>query len=563
MKKERKKGSKVVVKSTPPKKKSSLGLILMIVGILVILILIVAILVAVYFLIQPKATERSLEVDANILQATVYNESICMLSLADSINIINIKNLKFVFENSSYIASEFKKDYEIKAIDLGLKNFKAIETVSVEIEYKPIITPTLNGTTPQTNVTPNCTDGIKNGGETGIDCGGSCKPCITAPKPEPSPSPSPSCTAKTCADYTGQCGSFDNDCEGTITCGCEVEFTCWRGEGTNNVCVNDSVIASCTDSDEIDRDIKGNVTLGADVFEDVCDINTNLSEYYCYYNGTGFEARIETFECASGCLDGKCIVPSCTNDAGCTSLSEACGTGKCNLSGECYVDYNLTTDVCRSNVGECDAVETCQGDSVDCPADINETDETACTGGTCQGGVCTASTTCLELSESNSVNYLTKDEWCVIIGAENVTLDCGEYAIFNDGSIDGIYSEYSYTTIINCKIRNSNHGIYLYNSDSNILDNVNLSYNDYGLYLVSSNSNIINNNLFCSNVVSNVSCDSDQTEFLENRCEGTCGSMACNDSCYGFGGGGGAGGGIESINPFAGLWNWLKGLFGF
>ena len=34
--------------------------------------------------------------------------------------------------------------------------------------------------TPTTQVTPTCTDGIQNQGETGVDCGGPCPPCTTS-----------------------------------------------------------------------------------------------------------------------------------------------------------------------------------------------------------------------------------------------------------------------------------------------------------------------------------------------------------------------------------------------
>lgn len=49
-----------------------------------------------------------------------------------------------------------------------------------------------NTGTPPDTTTPSCNDGIRNGNETGIDCGGDCKACTT-PEPDPDPDPQNNC----------------------------------------------------------------------------------------------------------------------------------------------------------------------------------------------------------------------------------------------------------------------------------------------------------------------------------------------------------------------------------
>jgi hypothetical protein len=92
-----------------------------------------------------------------------------------------------------------------------------------------------------------CSDGIKNGAETDVDCGGpDCPPCATG-KACQSASDCASgmcsggvCVVKTCADYPGQCGTLSNGCGGSIVCNtCTVGQTCNAG-----VCCN---LKTCAD----------------------------------------------------------------------------------------------------------------------------------------------------------------------------------------------------------------------------------------------------------------------------------------------------------------------------
>jgi hypothetical protein len=86
---------------------------------------------------------------------------------------------------------------------------------------------------------PTCSDGIKNEGETDVDCGGpNCPPCATGKACESGTDCVSGtcsggicvCVLKTCADYPGQCGTLPNGCGGSIVCNpCTGVQTCNAG----------------------------------------------------------------------------------------------------------------------------------------------------------------------------------------------------------------------------------------------------------------------------------------------------------------------------------------------
>ncbi len=99
--------------------------------------------------------------------------------------------------------------------------------------------------------------------------------------------------------------------------------------------------------------------------------------------------------CTSGICNstGNCVeLINCTIDSNCSYLTAVCGTGLCNQTiKQCYVAYNLSTTLCRNNLSECDAVETCSGNSVSCQDDLNKSNGVSCSIGACQNGKCSAS----------------------------------------------------------------------------------------------------------------------------------------------------------------------------
>jgi hypothetical protein len=75
----------------------------------------------------------------------------------------------------------------------------------------------------------------------------------------------------------------------------------------------------------------------------------------------------------------------------CGDFNSICGASFCNSSdNKCYIDYNLTTDVCRTSAGECDLADYCSGSSINC---VNS----YVSGGTvCSTGICDGNGNCVE-----------------------------------------------------------------------------------------------------------------------------------------------------------------------
>ena len=77
---------------------------------------------------------------------------------------------------------------------------------------------------------------------------------------------------------------------------------CSKGTPTGNVVAVDSVIKACQDSDNgINKDTKGIVSVGDEIYSDSC-VSGLLVEYYC---DEGNKAN-QNIRCANGCSNGKC-----------------------------------------------------------------------------------------------------------------------------------------------------------------------------------------------------------------------------------------------------------------
>jgi hypothetical protein len=95
-------------------------------------------------------------------------------------------------------------------------------------------------------------------------------------------------------------------------------------------------------------------------------------------------------QCASDfCVDGVC----CNNDCGgtavdCQACNQSGSIGTCSLLG--------AETPCRPSAGECDAVESCSGSSIECPPDSPAPAGSACgdDGNACTEDVCDAAATC-------------------------------------------------------------------------------------------------------------------------------------------------------------------------
>lgn len=165
---------------------------------------------------------------------------------------------------------------------------------------------------------------------------------------------------------------------------------------------------------------------------------------------------------------------------------------------------------------------------------------------------------CGVLSEENEVYYLNKSilhsgkSDCIIIAANNITLDCLDNSIISSSEYDvaGIFSKASKTKIKNCYVREfkNGSGIYLNNSDQSIIGYNTIKKNKNGIVLASKNvrlaynvvdlntvgikvegeNNIINNNDICFNSLHDVECEKSQ-DFQNNICDS---GTLCGGDCF-------------------------------
>lgn len=149
----------------------------------------------------------------------------------------------------------------------------------------------------------------------------------------------------------------------------------------------------------------------------------------------------------------------------------------------------------------------------------------------------------------------------LLIGRNNVVLDCAGYTISGNNTGRGVYNNgFDNVTIRNCTLHYFNtgaysrysanstienvflnrnyYGIYLYYNSNTGLYNNTASYNSYGTY-ISSNNNITNilNNTFCSNMFTDLFLSSSS---LNNSGDNTCiiledetnnNTVTCNTTC--------------------------------
>ena len=269
-----------------------------------------------------------------------------------------------------------------------------------------------------TCVAANCSDGKKNQGETGVDCGGDPKTTGCADRCGTSQGcndksdcisgvcTGSSCQAPTCKDgvMNGNEGGPDcgaacqpNLCSNTTTCLCDANVTCnGPGDCQSGVCSKDAsgnyttcAAATCTDG------VKNGTESCA------ADTGGGCSKKCSEGSACNVAADCDPSVANIDCISGICSVPSCKDtaiDGLETDLN--CGGGQCApcANGKtCKVAADCTSSVCADDgtgIKRC-ATPTC-GDST-----INEGESGVDCGGTspcnkCGTGLgCTANSDCL------------------------------------------------------------------------------------------------------------------------------------------------------------------------
>ena len=249
--------------------------------------------------------------------------------------------------------------------------------------------------------TPSCMDGQKNGAETDVDCGGTCpkcddqKKCAAAGDCKSGNCMNGACAAATCMD------GIKNDDETDADCGGPRCPKCGDGKGCSGAgdCSGDScVMGKCAQANCQDLTRNGSET----------DVDCGGPCPKCK-DGQGCKA---SGDCGSGlCANGRCAMPTC-QDAIKNGLETDtdCGGGscpKCEDGQGCAANGDCTGGVCSG--GKCatpscmDGVKNGGETDVDCGGKScgNCKDGQACAvagdcaSKLCGGGVCRTAASCL------------------------------------------------------------------------------------------------------------------------------------------------------------------------
>lgn len=244
-----------------------------------------------------------------------------------------------------------------------------------------------------------CGDGVKNGDETDLDCGGSCGPCadglacLASGDCTSKVCTNGVCAAASCSDNVQNQGESDVDCGGA-TCpkclpgkACTINADCIGGSCSMGACA-----PTCTDmtqnNGETDQDCGGpNCADCADGL--MCTSSGDCQSMFCNPNtalcagptcSDGYQNGLETDvdcggPCVTDCAEGqKCFADGDCTSTFCNPMSSTCATPSCTdgyqNGGEAGVDCG----------GPCAAA--CVGSP--CASDG------ACASGMCYEGACVA-----------------------------------------------------------------------------------------------------------------------------------------------------------------------------
>ena len=294
-----------------------------------------------------------------------------------------------------------------------------------------------NGT-PPTCAMPDCSDGLKNGSETDVDCGGMCKPCgnnkgcLVGADCTSGRCAAGQCVSAACSDGMKDFSETDIDCGGAdcpacITGkACGAASDCMSGVCTAGKCAPPSCSDSVKNGTETDVDCGGGCmvrcamgkmcTQGSDCASAVCASGACAAPSCSDGVKNGSEPDVDCGgSCASKCGDGKgCAAAGDCASGVCSATTHTCATASCSdmvknghetdvdcgggmcggcANGKlCSIATDCTSGVCTA--GKC-ATPTC----MDVVKNGNETD-VDCGGGVCMA--CTAGKSCLANTDCTS-----------------------------------------------------------------------------------------------------------------------------------------------------------------
>jgi hypothetical protein len=218
---------------------------------------------------------------------------------------------------------------------------------------------------------------------------------------------------------TSQDVSKTDDCSGAFSVNeyfCEglnvsnLSIACATGkECANGACRE----AACNDSDGDTPGTAGVVTKGADAYNDTCETNTSVKEYYCEANAV----KSRTAACGEGykCAAGRCSKEICADSDG----GRQTGTkGTTSFNGTSYDDscYSGTTLL----------EYYCASDTLISHAQIECGTGRECYGGICRAVVCTAIKTNISKKDARHLIAALDD-------TDALTLYIGDAVEINNG----------------------------------------------------------------------------------------------------------------------------------
>ncbi|MCB9592749.1 MAG: hypothetical protein H6719_08450 [Sandaracinaceae bacterium] len=249
-----------------------------------------------------------------------------------------------------------------------------------------------DGTT-STCSSPTCSDGVMNGAETGVDCGGgTCGGCADGgPCAAGADCASgvcdgttSTCAAPTCTDMVMNGAETDADCGGGTCPTCADGDMCAAGtDCTGGIC--DATSSTCTSPSCTDGILNGAET-GTDCGGGACPGCADGGP--CGADG----------DCASGSCDTTsmtCATPTCTDGARNGMESDIdCGGGTCPACApgeDCTAGTDCSSGICGGGSMTCNAPTCSDGVANGAETDVD------CGGGTC--GLCSDGDTCVRGSD--------------------------------------------------------------------------------------------------------------------------------------------------------------------
>lgn len=273
---------------------------------------------------------------------------------------------------------------------------------------------------------PSCTDGVRNGAEASVDCGGTCAELCADSQPcaEDADCASGVCLMETCAAPSCTDG-VRNGLEAAVDCGtgctgCADGTSCTAAtDCASRVCAGGTdagpgacAVPTCEDGvangAETSPDCGGGVCPRCGLYG-FCDSNTDCAgELQCVFGGDVFEpGQRKQCDDVSSCSDG--IRNRDESDVDCSNLG---GCPACAAGRRCNFDYNCNSFICQEglcrDISAFDGVQNgdetdvdCGGKALQCVVGQHCGAAEDCRSGWCHAGVCEAAPSCATVVLSN------------------------------------------------------------------------------------------------------------------------------------------------------------------